>query len=127
MDEIGQVTDYIQDCAGEDADLIWGNGIDPSLGDAISVTVIATGFGTNSIPELYIRKRQMDKVSLDAPQLLLPKVEPGIEPVDSFEVKEQAKTRKRPVRITSYNVCYTKLLRHLPFMLSMAAIREDAR
>ncbi len=97
MDEIGQVTDYIQDCAGEDADLIWGNGIDPSLGDAISVTVIATGFGTNSIPELYIRKRQMDKVSLDAPQLLLPKVEPGVEPADSFEVKEVAKTRKRPV------------------------------
>ena len=66
MDEIGQVTDYIQSCAGDDADLIWGNGVDEALGDSLCVTIIATGFGTNSIPELYIRKRQMDKVSLDA-------------------------------------------------------------
>jgi cell division protein FtsZ len=64
MDEIGQVTDFIQSRAGDNADIIWGNGIDESLGNSISVTVIATGFGTNSIPELYIRKRQLDKVAL---------------------------------------------------------------
>jgi cell division protein FtsZ len=93
MDEIGQVTDYIQSCAGEDADLIWGNGIDRSLGDAISVTVIATGFGTNSIPELYIRKKQLDRVSLE-------NQEDGEDlqsshPNSEFEVKEIPKTRKR--------------------------------
>jgi cell division protein FtsZ len=65
MDEIGQITDYIQTCAGEDADLIWGNGVDEQLGDALSITLIATGFETNSIPELYVRKRQLDKVPLE--------------------------------------------------------------
>lgn len=64
MDEIGQITDYIQECAGSDADLIWGNGVDETLGDHLNITIIATGFGTNSIPDLYIRKRQLDKVSL---------------------------------------------------------------
>ena len=64
MDEIGQITDYIQECAGSDADLIWGNSVDDTLGDYLNITIIATGFGTNSIPDLYIRKRQLDKVSL---------------------------------------------------------------
>lgn len=64
MDEIGQITDYIQECAGDDADLIWGNGADEKLGGSLCVTVIATGFETNSIPELYMRKKQLDKVPL---------------------------------------------------------------
>ncbi len=57
MDEIGRITDYVQDKAGYDADLIWGNGIDPTLGDQISVTVIATGFSTSSIPEVLANKK----------------------------------------------------------------------
>jgi cell division protein FtsZ len=57
MDEIGRITDYVQDKAGYDADLIWGNGIDPVLGDKISVTVIATGFSTSSIPEVLANKK----------------------------------------------------------------------
>lgn len=65
MDEIGQITDFIQAAAGENADLIWGNGTDPRLEENLNVTVIATGFGTNSIPELYERKRQVDVIPLD--------------------------------------------------------------
>lgn len=44
MDEVSEITDYIQEEAGLTADIIWGNGTDESLGDAITVTVIATGF-----------------------------------------------------------------------------------
>ncbi len=65
MDEIGQITDYIQAAAGEDADLIWGNGTDPRLEENLNVTIIATGFGTNSIPELYARKKKVDVIPLD--------------------------------------------------------------
>ena len=57
MDEIGDITDFIQDKAGNEADLIWGNGVDESLGDEISVTVIATGFSTSSIPEMVAAKQ----------------------------------------------------------------------
>ncbi len=52
MDEVGEITDYVQNMAGFDADLIWGNGKDESLGEQLSVTVIATGFPTSIISEL---------------------------------------------------------------------------
>ncbi len=58
MDEIGDITDFVQEKAGNSADLIWGNGVDESLGDKISVTIIATGFSTSSIPEMVINKTQ---------------------------------------------------------------------
>ncbi len=44
MDEISDITDYIQEEAGQTADVIWGHGMDESLGNKICVTVIATGF-----------------------------------------------------------------------------------
>ncbi len=65
MDEIGQIIDYVKDCSGIQTDLIWGNGVDPSLGDNISVTIIATGFTAGNIPELYVLKRPKDFVPLD--------------------------------------------------------------
>ena len=34
--------------AGEDAEMIFGHGVDPDLGDRIRVTVIATGFQSES-------------------------------------------------------------------------------
>jgi cell division protein FtsZ len=46
MDEIGDITDYIQEQAGLTADIIWGNCHDESLGEKLSVTIIATGFKT---------------------------------------------------------------------------------
>ena len=44
MDEIFEITEFVQEEAGFGTDLIWGNCHDESLGDKISVTVIATGF-----------------------------------------------------------------------------------
>ena len=52
MTEIGQVTDFVQNKAGFDADIIWGNGKEESLDGDLSVTIIATGFSTSSIPEI---------------------------------------------------------------------------
>lgn len=49
MDEISDITDYIQDEAGSTADVIWGHGYDEALGDALSVTLIATGFQQSPI------------------------------------------------------------------------------
>ena len=45
--EIGEIIETLQEKAGQDADIIWGNGYDESLGDKISVTILATGFKTN--------------------------------------------------------------------------------
>jgi len=50
MGEIGQIIDYLQQEAGDNANIIWGNGYDPSLGNKISVTIIATGFEHDTNP-----------------------------------------------------------------------------
>lgn len=47
MDEIFEITEYVQAEAGYGTDLIWGNCIDESLGEKLSVTIIATGFEQN--------------------------------------------------------------------------------
>jgi cell division protein FtsZ len=44
MDEIFQITEFVQKEAGEEANLIWGNCFDERLGEKIAVTIIATGF-----------------------------------------------------------------------------------
>ena len=44
MDEVTEITDYIQEMTKNSAEVIWGNGIDETLEDNISVTIIATGF-----------------------------------------------------------------------------------
>ncbi|MEY3200094.1 MAG: hypothetical protein RJA13_2052 [Bacteroidota bacterium] len=62
MDEITEITDYIQDEAGSTADVIWGHGYDATLGDKLSVTLIATGFSSQPVngfekaPEKMVRK-----------------------------------------------------------------------
>lgn len=52
LSETYQITKYIQEKAGNNADLIWGAGRNDALGDDICVTVIATGFDASSIPQL---------------------------------------------------------------------------
>ena len=44
IDEIGEISDYIQSEAKSNVDIIMGVGEDESLGDSISITIIATGF-----------------------------------------------------------------------------------
>jgi cell division protein FtsZ len=50
LDEVMEITDYIQHEAGSGADIIWGNGTDESLGKKISITLVATGFDEKQKP-----------------------------------------------------------------------------
>lgn len=61
MDEVAIITDYIQEKAGLTADLIWGNCIDESLEDDLSVTIIATGFQTS---EERQKEKENEKIAL---------------------------------------------------------------
>ena len=59
LDEIGEINDYIQDEAGYDANIIMGIGEDEALGDAIAVTIVATGFAPDqqsSITNTEVKK-----------------------------------------------------------------------
>ncbi|MCP3660298.1 MAG: cell division protein FtsZ [Bacteroidetes bacterium] len=59
MDELTEITDYIQEQVGIDSELIFGHGSDDQLSEKIRVTVIATGF--KEITEEYIDKKDNAK------------------------------------------------------------------
>ena len=55
MKEIQEAASYIQEQAHEEANIIFGASIDESMGEALKVTVIATGFeelAEESVPEI---------------------------------------------------------------------------
>jgi cell division protein FtsZ len=52
IDEIGEINDYIQSEAKSDVNIIMGVGDDETLADAISVTVVATGFNEDQQHEI---------------------------------------------------------------------------
>jgi cell division protein FtsZ len=57
--EIGEIIETLQERAGQEADIIWGNGYDENLGDQVSVTILATGFKTN--PNQLLQPREEPK------------------------------------------------------------------
>ena len=59
MDELAEITDYMQESAGDNAEVIFGHGIDSELGDCIRVTIIATGFEARE--ESYYEERGESK------------------------------------------------------------------
>lgn len=48
--EINEAANVITEAADEDATIIWGNVVDPSMGEKIQITVIATGFSEQPVP-----------------------------------------------------------------------------
>ena len=74
MGEIGDIIDYLQDAAGDNANIIWGNGYDANLGNKISVTVIATGFEIN--PNRILRPEPVKET------VVIPANGPVIQPVN---------------------------------------------
>jgi cell division protein FtsZ len=61
LDEIGEINDYIQEQAGRQVDIIMGIGEDAHLGDALQVTVIATGFNATN-PIGMVKPAEPEKV-----------------------------------------------------------------
>jgi cell division protein FtsZ len=61
--EIGEIIETLQEKAGQEADIIWGNGYDESLGDKISVTILATGFKNNP-NQILQPKKEPEKFDL---------------------------------------------------------------
>jgi len=89
IDEIGEINDYIQSEAKTNVDIIMGVGEDESLGDAIAVTIIATGFNPeqqNEISKLEAKKivHRLEE-DRSTPQV--------VKPVEPPKVEEEKETR----------------------------------
>lgn len=94
MDEIAEITDYVIASSTKDTSLIWGMGVDASLEDRISVTVIATGFKMNNILDVYVEKKPRDFVPLRDDRDNLDVKNPGKAHQQSFIFDDLVKDRK---------------------------------
>lgn len=91
MDELGEITDFMYEVASDDALIIRGLSRDESLNEEISVTVIATGFESNTIFQPYKLKKTSKVELLNTPASIpdrIARVEDGSE---MFEVHEKGK------------------------------------
>jgi len=63
LDELGEITDYVQSLVKDDVQIIWGNGIDPQLEESIRVVIIATGFKKKDVHKVFAEKqKETDKL-----------------------------------------------------------------
>ncbi|WP_430810378.1 MULTISPECIES: cell division protein FtsZ [unclassified Carboxylicivirga] len=113
MDEVFEITDYVQEAVGDGASIIWGTGVDHDLGKQVCVTIIATGFVSDQLIEHRVSKKKdtVQRFSLDeegqvtevAPDCEVtmdvpPEVNSEQGRVIDFEVEE----RKKQARIESF-------------------------
>jgi cell division protein FtsZ len=85
IDEIGEINDHIQNEAGHNANIIMGVGEDESLGDAIAVTIIATGFNVEQQKSLVNAEPEKIIHSLEDEQKLVRDL--SQKPVEVFQTK----------------------------------------
>lgn len=91
MDELGEITDFMYESASEDALIIRGLSQDESLGENISVIVIATGFEANSIFQPYRPTRKSTRVELLQETPAIPEVLSRSRQEDEFVVHKKGK------------------------------------
>jgi len=58
LEELNDITAYITNRTGEEANVIWGDGVDDSLDDEISITLIATGFNKPVVTKYNLNEDQ---------------------------------------------------------------------
>ncbi len=90
MDEVTEITDYIQREAKSQAEIIWGNGVEDDLGKCIGITLIATGFDSEKrkveIQENIIRHTLTDEPKQES-TLKVPQQEESLATNDQIELK----------------------------------------
>ena len=67
MDEVTEITDYIQIEAGSTAEIIWGLGKDESLGNKINITLVATGFGEGNTLGMDLEQNEVKRKMHELP------------------------------------------------------------
>ena len=116
MDEVGEINDYVQEQAGQTADIIMGIGTDEALGDSISVTIIATGFKTNQQIATEIKK----------PERVVHVLTPE-KPVEMVSVQQEVKQERVQENNSSVNNSFQQQVEVVNPLEPVLIIREEVR
>ncbi|MBA3899383.1 MAG: cell division protein FtsZ [Bacteroidetes bacterium] len=96
MDEVGEISDYIQEEAGATANIIFGLSFDESLGDNIRAIVIATGFNQKKDFGVDSFQKQERKVfNLNETPVVVKVETPVAEEKNTFESQSQQEEPKK--------------------------------
>ncbi len=107
MDEIGEIADYVNSEVGSSPNIIWGTGADEKLGESIGITIIATGFESNSIPELYAKKTTKKTITLSESEDIVKKKVPTLI-LDDEIIDEEDKSLDLTQRTLDFDIKKSK-------------------
>ncbi|MEL1253158.1 cell division protein FtsZ [Flavobacterium sp. DGU38] len=97
LDEIGEINDHIQAEAGYNANIIMGVGEDETLGEAIAVTIIATGFDVEQQNEIVNTEPKKIIHTLEDEQKSVHNL--TNRPIASFDLNAETPTAKSEEKI----------------------------
>ncbi|MBQ8959067.1 MAG: cell division protein FtsZ [Bacteroidales bacterium] len=86
LDEVDEILEIAQNACGNNSDVIWGNGTDESLGEALSVTLIATGFNHDAKPYSTVISEKQNTT-------------PAPQPKKVYDLNGQVKGEEQPVAV----------------------------
>ena len=92
IDEIGEINDFIQTEAGNNANIIMGIGEDQNLGSSVSVTIIATGFGADQQHQIVNTEAKKIIHTLEEDQTLEHNLMGSEENPAAFEMPQEAES-----------------------------------
>jgi cell division protein FtsZ len=92
MDEVTQINEIVHDAVGDEAEIIFGHGLDPEMQGEIRVTVIATGFDRAVTGQPVVSKSAASGQGHAAPARTAAEV-PGVLP---FPSQRRAATQPAP-------------------------------
>lgn len=94
IDEIGEINDFIQTEAGNNANIIMGIGEDQNLGSSVAVTIIATGFGADQQHQIVNTEAKKIIHTLEEDQTLEHDLMGDEDIASAFEVTETIDSKK---------------------------------
>ena len=92
MDELTDITEFIQEMAGDDAEVIFGHGVDPDLGENIRVTLIATGFESEGMTTIPPQRIEEEKKVMHLNDPVPPPSEEPMESAEGYSLEPVLKT-----------------------------------
>ena len=96
LDEVMEITEYVQDATGNCSEVIWGNGEDTSLGDGLNVTLIATGFNEKDDKHHVLVDENSAKVHTMYDDVTKPKNRPIEEPAQLEPLAQETEQKPEP-------------------------------
>ena len=119
VDEVETIQQYLLSQAGEGVDVILGLGHDESLGDDISITIIATGFEQKS---LYGEKIEVRKEEAKDDRVMFTL---DVNPEPKPEIVSLVPVEEKPIIETVTTVVHEEPIVEEPTIVEMAMVIED--